>query len=356
MYDELEMAPDAIASYLAPDEDEQAHRNTLAQKIASARRIWLTGCGTAYHAALAGRALLTELTDGSVDARAVEAFELAHYERDAPREGDVTIALSHSGRPTATNAALSRARSGGSYGITVTGFADSPAAQNTDSVLNTGYAAAQSMAYTISYSLMLAALADLAVRVTKSSESTSGSDIIASLNEVPALHRQVLGMSPVIREHARRLSGWRRWMFAGAGPEYATSLEAALKMQETNYTASIGLHMEELLHGPVATLGDSVLVVIAPPGPGRDRALDLLQAARMVGAESVAIGEQDDAQLAQAGAFVGLPSVPAALSPLLYHVPVHLFSYWLAVETETNPDVMRRDDGRYLAARQSYTL
>src|SRR5713101_9990602 len=66
MYEELVRAPDAVAQVLAPDEIERAHRDAIVARLIAARRVFLTGCGTALHAALAGAALLRDLTDGKV--------------------------------------------------------------------------------------------------------------------------------------------------------------------------------------------------------------------------------------------------------------------------------------------------
>lgn len=359
MYEELRAAPAALDSLLSPDEPARRHRAALGQRLAGARRVYLTGCGTAYHAALVGRSLLSDFTDGHIDARAVQAFELASYERDAPGRDDVLIVLSHSGKPTASNAALARARSAGAFCLTITGDTESLAARNAQAVFDTGYGEVKSFAYTISYSLMLAALADLAVCAVAASAGDEGAAVLlqTQVQAIAAQHREALALDGQVRALAERLAGQERFIFAGAGSNQATAMEAALKMRETNYSDSASMEMEEVLHGPVATLGDIVLVVIAPPGPGRARALDLLRAARILGGTTVALGESGDTELeSTAGDYLPLPTCPEALSPAPYHVPLHLFSYWLAVAKGHNPDLMRRDDPRYLQARQSYTL
>ncbi|HEX6122356.1 MAG TPA: SIS domain-containing protein [Ktedonobacterales bacterium] len=355
MYDELMATPAALDALLGASEAEQARRAQIAARLAAAQTVYFTGCGTAYHAALVGAALLRAATEGRLDARAAQAFELTHYAQPAPGPQDALVVLSHSGQPSATNAALARAKAAGAYVVTITGAAQSPAAQAADAVLETGYAETRSFAYTISYSLMLALLADLATwaGIAASGERAFGE----AARAIPAWHRAALAQSEAIRALAHRWRARARWIFAGAGANWATALEAGLKMQETNYTASQGMQMEEVLHGPVAALGEAVLVVIAPPGAGRERALDLLRAARLLGGEALALGEAGDTALVEAAsAFVPLPAGPEALAPLPYHVPLHLLSYWLAVAKGTNPDLMRREDPRYLAARQSYTL
>ena len=354
MYEELMATPAALERALAPDEAERAHRAELAARLAAAQRVYVTGCGTAYHAALVGAALLGELSGGQVHARAVEAFELTHYEQPGPGPDDALIALSHSGQPAATRTALERARQGGAYCLTVTGNAESPTARAADAVLNEGYAEVKSFAYTISYSLMLALLADLSGRV---GAAAGGGAALAATPDIVGMHRAALALDEPVRALAEQLRDRDRWIFAGAGGNYATALDVGLKMQETNYTAAAGMYMEEVLHGPVAGLGDAVLVAIAPTGAGRTRALDLLRAARLLGTPTVALGQQGDDELAgMAGAFLGLPACPETLSPLPYHVPLHLLSYWLAVARGRNPDLMRREDVRYLEARKAYTL
>ncbi len=352
MYEEITATPAALDRALNPDATGREQSAALGRRLAEARRVVLTGCGTAYHAALVGASFLRDFTDGRVDARAIEAFELAHYEQPAPGPGDVLIVLSHSGKPTATNAALSRARAEGAYCATVTGSRESPAGQNAQTVIEIGYADVLSFAYTISYTLMLAVLADIAALA-----GGDGAALETQVRGLAQLHREALALDTQVRALAEQLAGRERFIFAGAGGNYATALEVALKMQETSYTASFGMQMEEVLHGPVAALGDSVLLVIAPPGAGRTRALDLLRAASILEAETVALGETGDTELERAaGTFLALPACSETLSPAPYHVPLHLLSYWLAVVKGRNPDMMRREEPAYLQARQSYTL
>jgi glucosamine 6-phosphate synthetase-like amidotransferase/phosphosugar isomerase protein len=355
MHEELHATPDALARALEPDATEVAHRDQLAGRLARAHRIYLTGCGTAYHAALAGASFLRELSAGAVEAQAVQAFELTHYCRPGPAAGDALIVLSHSGQPSATNAALASARAAGAYCLTVTGNPESPAAKAADDILDEGYAGVKSFAYTISYSLMLGLLADLAARIATARGASS--PLAAAVRSLPAWHRRALALEDPIRQLAERWRERDRWVFAGAGGNYATALEAGLKMQETNYTAAAGMEMEEVLHGPVAALGEAVLVAIAPRGAGRDRAIEVLRAARILGGATVALGAEGDDELAGAAdTFLALPDGAEALSPAPYHVPIHLLSYWLAVAKGRNPDLMHREEPRFLEARRSYTL
>src|SRR5258708_24901271 len=126
---------------LRPTDEECRLRAQLGARLAAARRVYLTGCGTAFHAALVGRAFLRDFSDGRIDARAVQAYELAHYERPGFGPDDALVVLSHSGKPSATNEALGRARAAGAFCLTITGDRESPAAHAAQAVLDTGYGA-----------------------------------------------------------------------------------------------------------------------------------------------------------------------------------------------------------------------
>lgn len=62
--------------------------------------------------------------------------------------------------------------------------------------------------------------------------------------------------------------------------------------------------------------------------------------------------EGDDAMAAIVDHPIFLPQVPEFLTPVMYLVPLHLFTYWLAMELGRNPDTFRRHEPRHAAALQ----
>src|SRR5215467_5049894 len=73
MYDEMLAQPQATAKLLAVDHER---REELSGILAGKSRLFLTGCGTALHAALAGEHLLRQFSNGRRGTRAFQAFEL----------------------------------------------------------------------------------------------------------------------------------------------------------------------------------------------------------------------------------------------------------------------------------------
>src|SRR5262249_2457724 len=92
------------------DSDATAHfggLNLTSQQLRDCERIILTGCGTSYHAALAGEDLIEEMARVPVEGE--YASELRY--RNPPLEGGtVVIALTQSGETADTLAALRESR------------------------------------------------------------------------------------------------------------------------------------------------------------------------------------------------------------------------------------------------------
>ena len=116
--------------------------------------------------------------------------------------------------------------------------------------------------------------------------------------------------------------------------------------------------MEQYLHGPFVSTDEGCQVTfIAPPMPGTDRVIDLIGAAKAVGAGTVAVVQEDDrARSGLVDTAIEVPHTSELLSPLVYLVPLQLFTYWLAVELGRNPDLFRLNDPKHVAAHEHYRL
>ncbi len=353
MYDEMFAQPEATAQLLKVDHEQ---REELARLLASKTRLFLTGCGTALHAALAGEYLLRQFTNGRRGTRAFQAFELTEY-GPTMDSNTALLVLSHSGTASASIRAVEKGKREHAFCLTITAYPASPAAMAADATLLTHYPQQQAAVYTVSYTLMVALLADLAQRMARHlPDQGPEAEAAAELDRLPELLRSALALEDQVKELARRYRERQRFWFLGGGPNMVTAYEAALKMMEANYTASTGMQIEEFIHGPISSLAASdVVVIIAPPGPSHSRALDILQAARIIGAETIALAEPDDQPINNTATHViPLPHCAEALSPLPAIVPLQLLTYYIALEHGVNPDLIHRHDERYAKARQGY--
>ncbi|CAI5978299.1 unnamed protein product [Closterium sp. NIES-65] len=274
--------------------------------IRRSRRIIFVGCGTSYHAALAVRPLLEELSGVAVQ------LELASdmLDRNAPvyRE-DTAVFMSQSGETADTLSALEYARARGALCVGVTNTVGSAIARRTHCgvFINAGaeigvastkgaleYARARGalcvgvtntvgsaiawrthcgvfinagaeigVASTKAYTSQIAVLVLMALAIGEDSISTKEQRerIIDSLVDLPRKVRQVLRLDSEIQQLARELSGEQSLLVFGRGYNYATAVEGALKVKEVALMHSEGILAGEMKHGPLA-LVDATLPII----------------------------------------------------------------------------------------------
>jgi glucosamine--fructose-6-phosphate aminotransferase (isomerizing) len=129
-------------------------------------------------------------------------------------------------------------------------------------------------------------------------------------------------------------------------------------MKEASYTITEGFQLEQLFHGPfLSSDPQTLLTLIAPPGPGRHRTAEIAQAFSIIGAPVLALSAEGDETLSKlASDTLYLPPTPDLWSPLTYVVPLQLFTYHVASALNKNPDVFRRDDPLYAEVRRRISL
>jgi glucosamine--fructose-6-phosphate aminotransferase (isomerizing) len=283
--------------------DSAMRRMTLAQpewlravptdrRVPEAARVVATGCGTSFHAAL---------TFG-------EAMQALEVVLDPPR-ADLLLCVSHEGGTPMTVEAA-RAFDGPTW--LVTGTADSALGELSEEVIVATPAVEESWCHTASYTCAVAALAAL-----------RGDDV----SWLPDAVASALDDPEPVSEH-------ERWLVAGAGRDYPTALEAALKLREGAFVAAEAHHTEQLLHGHLAAIDESVRCFVLE-GEGR--------AAERAGEEAAALREL--------GCEVKL--VPTR-HPVVDIVRFQLLTVDLADARGVNPDLIRRDDERWARARAAY--
>jgi len=255
-------------------------------------RVVFTGCGTSFHAAQTG-------------GEAVQALELVLRSSEA----DLLVALSHEGTTPLTLEAV-EAFEGPKW--CVTGADESPIAVACDEVVVVTPELEKSYCHTASYTCAVAALAAL-----RGEDISWIPDAVAAALEDPF---------PV--------SGHERWLVAGAGGEWPTAQEAVLKLREGAFVAAEAHQTEQLLHGDLAAVDETVRAfVLEGEGRAAERARDA------------------DAALRELGCDVTL--VPT-VHPAVDIVRFQLLTVDLADSRGVNPDLIRRDHERWARARAAY--
>ena len=346
MHDAIYSQPGALRLVMRGNEEALA---AAAARLRTMERVILSGIGTSWHATLVAELLLAHAGRLGHRVRAFHSFEFRNYWPDLDARTGV-IVVSHRGTKRFSLEALEKAKASAGVGVVITGKGSGERLAIADYALRTVDQEA-SAAHTVSYTCAMALLAALAAAI--------GADeaVHQELHAIPDQLATLLGQEDWDRL-AGRFADRRSYYFVGAGPNTATAYEAALKMNEANHSKTVGMHCEQLLHGPWAALeAADVVFVIAPPGPSYERCLDAARAARAIGAPVVALVREDDKEIAALAAeTIALPRISELLSPILAVIPLQLFTYHLALKRGVNPDTMRADQPAHGRARAAIAL
>jgi fructoselysine-6-P-deglycase FrlB-like protein len=211
-------------------------------------RVLHTGCGTSFHAAQTG-------------GWAEQALELVLR----PQEADVLVVISHEGD---TPLSLEAARAFAGPVWLITAKPESPLGELADEVVVATPEVERSWCHTISYTCAVAALAAL-----------HGED-------VAWLPDAVAGAL----EEREPVSAHERWLVAGAGRDWPTAQEAVLKLREGAWVAAEAYETEQLMHGFLAAVDETVRVyVLEGEGRAAQRAHDLVASLEALGCETTLV-------------------------------------------------------------------
>jgi glucosamine--fructose-6-phosphate aminotransferase (isomerizing) len=251
------------------------------------------GCGTSFHAAQ---------TSGD----GIDALEAVL----TPPDADVAVFVSHEGETTMTVEAA-RAFQGTKW--LVSGNAESTLASLCDEVVVCTPALEESYCHTASYTCAVAALAAL-----------RGEDV----SWLPDAVAAELAAEPL------PVSMHERWLIAGAGRDWPTAQEAALKLREGAQLAAEPHRTEELLHGHLAAVEEHVrCFVLEGEVRAAERAREAVAALEILGCDVTLIPTRH---------------------PVVDIVRFQRLTVDLAELRGLDPDLIRRDDPRWQQARDAY--
>lgn len=293
--------------------------------------IWVTACGTAYHAGLVGREIFGRLL------HIPTSVEYAHELRYADpliKPGTLTVAISQSGETADTLAAARLAKKKGSRLLALTNVVGSTLSRAADDVLYTRAGPEISVASTKAYMAMLIGQYLLALRL---GESRGLSDevadrIVHGLHALPGQLESILAAEDEIARAAESIVDARDVYFIGRSLDYAVAMEGSLKLKEISYLHSEAMPAGELKHGTLAlvTAGTPVVVVITQQSV-YDKTISAVQEVRARGGKIIAVAYDDDHRIGDlADTVLAIPRADDLFGPVAAAVPLQLLAYHVA--------------------------
>ncbi len=300
--------------------------------VADIDRVWITACGTAYHAGLVMKELFERVL------RIPVAIEYAHelrYSDPLITERSLTVAISQSGETADTLAAARLAKQSGSRLLAITNVVGSTLSRDADDVLYTRAGPEIAVASTKAYLAMLIAGYLLGLHLgaeRKSLPPAAAAELAKGLNRLSAQAEEVLKMEDIIAEVAERLSGAEDAYFIGRSLDYAVATEGSLKLKEISYLHSEAMPAGELKHGTLALVTpETPVIAIVTQGRVYDKTISAIQEVKARGANVIAIAYEDDTEIGKhANEVLGIPRCDDLLSPVLAAIALQLIAYHLA--------------------------
>lgn len=302
------------------------------KEIKRCRRLIMIGCGTSFHAALATRQILEELTELPVMVELASDF----LDRNTPVfRDDVCFFISQSGETADTLMALRYCKNQGALTVGITNTVGSSICRETDCGVHVNAGPEIGVASTKAYTSQFVALTMFGLMLSEDKLSLQARrlEIINGFRVLPEMIKKVLALDQKIKAIADELYQQKSLLVMGRGFNYATCLEGALKIKEITYMHSEGILAGELKHGPLALIDkDMPVIMIIMRDACYTKCQNALQQVTARSGRPIILCCQDDPEMTKdAYQTIELPHTVDCLQGILSVIPLQLLSFHLAV-------------------------
>ncbi len=303
-------------------------------------RISITACGSAYHAACAGKYMIEELARIPVEVDLASEFR---YRRPIIDKSTLVIVISQSGETADTIAALKEAKENGAPVLAIVNVVGSAISKLADYVIYTWAGPEIAVATTKGYTTQVTVLCLLSVYIAQKNKKISNETALKLTNEIqkiPQLAQRAIDLNPQIPYLAKKYHNERSMFFIGRNTDYAVCLEGSLKLKEISYIHSEAYAAGELKHGTIALIDNDRLVVALACN---ERLLDkLISNIREVKARSAKvlgiITERSTKIIPETDDIIYIPEGETLFNAVAQVIPLQMFAYYVALNNGCDID------------------
>lgn len=334
---------DTLMSYLKEEHICLDETGLCDEYLKSLERIYIVGCGSAYHTGIVGKYVFEELADIPVEVDLASEFR---YRNPKLVKNSLVIVISQSGETADSLAALRLAKEKGIPVLGIVNVLGSGIARESDYVMYTYAGPEISVATTKAYSAQLIALYLLAVQTAFANNQIDENrykELIQALLALPDKIQRVLEDKERIQWFASKHAGARDIFFIGRGIDYAISLEGSLKMKEISYIHSESYAAGELKHGTISLVEDGTLIVgILTQQALFEKTLSNMIEAKSRGAYLMGLTTYGNYCIEDSADFsVYVPKTESYFTTSLAIIPLQLMGYYVSVAKGLDVDKPR---------------
>ncbi len=266
MIKEIKEQPDALRKTISPRITADGHiklddLELTDEQIRSFNKVYIIGCGSAYHVGMIGKYVIEQMTRIPVECDIASEFR---YRYPIVDEKTLTVIISQSGETADTLEALREAKRHGSRTLSIVNVVGSSIASESDDVLYTWAGPEISVATTKAYSTQLVMMYLLAIRLGLGNGTVSealSQEYIAKLQQLPDQVEKIFEQEDKIKEIGQSFAFLEHAYFIGRNLDYAVSMEASLKLKEVSYIHSEAYAGGELKHGTISLIENGTSVI-----------------------------------------------------------------------------------------------
>ena len=339
IHDQVHTITDTMRGRIDPS-DGSAHLGGIAEqidRIKNAHRIYITACGTSWHAGLMGKYLIEEYARIPVHVEYASEFR---YRNPIINSKTVVIAISQSGETADTLAAIKKAKEFGALTVGICNVVGSTIARETDCGVYTHAGPEIGVASTKAFTSQVAVLFLLSLCFGKDNGPT-GKNFSEALFNIGEQVKQILKNPDSIKEVANATFNSDNFLYLGRGMNFPVALEGALKLKEISYIHAEGYPAAEMKHGPIALIDEKMPVVfIASNDETYAKVLSNIQEVKARNGIVITLTDHVSNEIKKISDFI--IEVPKSrhprIFPILASISLQLLAYELAVLRECNID------------------
>lgn len=306
------------------------------------QQVQIIACGTSYHAGLVARYWMEALAGIPCNVEVASEFR---YRKPVVKDNTLVVTISQSGETADTLAALRNLKEKNKLSLSICNVPESSLVRESRLVLMTRAGPEIGVASTKAFTTQLACLMLLTLALGRRHgiDEVTEKKLVQDLQHVPSLIEKVLESNP-IEAYSDEFKDTLNSLFLGRGVQYPIAMEGALKLKEISYIHAEAYAAGELKHGPLALVDpDMPIIAIAPKDGLEEKLKSNLQEVLARNGEVYLFADErlNMSDMGEHCRVITVPAVGPEVAPILYAVPLQLFSYYVAVKKGTDVDQPR---------------
>ena len=312
------------------------------QEILNKDHVYMTACGTSWHAAQIGSYILESVLKKPVKVEYASEFR---YRNKHLNSNSLVIAISQSGETADTLSAIKKAKEYGALTLGVVNVVGSSIARETDCGIYMHAGPEIGVASTKAFTSQVLTLSLLGNYLGQAIGYKQVGNIVSDIKRISIAIDDLLKLSDKILEISKKYANALNFLYLGRGYQFPVALEGALKLKEISYIHAEGYPAAEMKHGPIALIDEKMPVVAIVTDTGYDKILSNIEEVKSRGGKLVVFSTVDSDELKKiSDDFIFLENVSSfhnSLTPILTSIPLQLLSYHIAVLKGCNVDQPR---------------